>query len=225
MRAILSVFLVLLLCGAALAAPYGDYDLRKAIVSADPATGRKEAVDGAYLQRMISDLYDHAGSYPPKFDNKQDMERARRDAAVLLKAMPIFADDLKDDQVLQLVTGATGAVAHNLDLPGGDAVARKYLGRLLELNPDHGPGNQFLGVHLMGSNAVQESLPHLKKARAQGVSEADYSLAVASLMLDDRKAAEEYLVEFLAKRPGDQQAERLLKAVRDPKGRFGQKAK
>lgn len=225
MRLIFALVLVLLLAAAALAAPYGDYDLRTAIVPADPATGRKEAVDGAYLQRMISDLYDHAGGYPPKFDSRQDQERARRDAAVLLKAMPLFAEDMPGDQMLQFATGAAGAVAHNLDVPGGDAVARKYFTRLLALNPNHGPGNEFFGVHLMGSSALQEGLPYLKKAQALGVPEAEYSLAVASLMLGDRPAAEEHLKAFLAKRPDDQQAERLLKALRDPAVRIEPKSK
>jgi hypothetical protein len=226
MRHILRAFLVcLLLCGAALAAPYGTYDLRGAIVPEDVAANRPEAADGAYLQRVISDLYDHAGSYPPKFDSKQDQDRAQRDATVLLKAMPLFAEDQPTDQTLQYATAAIGAVAHNMDIPGGDAVAMKYFGRLLALNPEHPMGNHLFGVHLAGSNRARQGLPYLLKAQSLGVVESSYSLCMAYLALGDRPTAIANLERFVAQRPDDQKAAKLLQALRDERTRVEVKNK
>jgi hypothetical protein len=226
MRHVFKAFLVsLLLSGVALAAPYGTYDLRASIVPADPASGRPEAADGAYLQRVISDLYDHAGSYPPKFDSKPDQERALRDAAVLLKAMPLFAEELPEDQPLQYAAAAVGAVAHNMDIPGGDAVAMKYFGRLLALNPEHPLGNQLFGVHLVGSNRARQGLPYLLKAQSQGVVESSYALCMAYLALGDRQSAVASLERFVAQRPEDQKAAKLLQALRDERTRVEVKNK
>ena len=69
---------LLLACAAVFAKPYPKYDVVKSVL-------HDQGFDGDAADRIREDLADHAGEYPPKFDNEADRKRAEKDAVTLAR--------------------------------------------------------------------------------------------------------------------------------------------
>ena len=57
------------------AVPYPPHDIMSIV--------RPDHIDMPLADKVMSDLYDHAGNYPPRFDNDADRQRAQAEAAQL----------------------------------------------------------------------------------------------------------------------------------------------
>ena len=81
--ALLATLLFSLYCTGLHAIEYGHYDLKRlAQQNAPPAKGA--TLDMVYLDNLLTDLRQHAGNYPPRFDSPADAQRAQRDATTLM---------------------------------------------------------------------------------------------------------------------------------------------
>ena len=110
-----------LCCIGAHAAEYGRYDLNQlARQNAPPAKGA--TLDIALVDRLLADLQQHAGNYPPKFDSPTDAQRAYTDAAKLMGMLgAVFSAEQAPPEML-LRMGMLGAVrAGKVDVKRAEA--------------------------------------------------------------------------------------------------------
>ena len=88
----------------------------------------------------MSDLYDHAGNYPPRFDNDADRQRAQAEAAQLNR---LFAGIIKvkavtpqqPEKYINVLyrLARLNAMAHNMDMPNAAAQADRYFEEMIKL--------------------------------------------------------------------------------------------
>lgn len=209
---LIAALLFSLLCTSLHAAEYGRHDLKRLVQpKAPPATGA--TLDLAFLDKVLADLRQHAGNYPPHFDAPADAQRAQRDATALMGMLNAMFSTaaLPSDMLLRL--GVLGAVAHNLDAPGGAAFAQSYFEKLLKTKPDHAAGNYHYGTFLASTGRPKEALPYLLQAKAQGVTPALYGLGMSYLTLGDTAKALENLQAYQKAEPKDSSIGKLIEAI------------
>ena len=207
------MLIVGLFCTTLHASEYGHYDLKQLVQkNAAPATGAK--LDVGYLDRLLADLSQHAGNYPPQFDSAEDAQRAQRDVVTLMVMLGAAFSPEQAPPDLVLRMGVLGAIGHNLDAPGGAAYAQSQFTQLLKANPEHAAGNYHYGIFLAGTARPKEALPYLMKAKAKGVAPALYGLGMAYLTLGETAKALESLQAYQKAEPRDTSVEKLLVAIR-----------
>lgn len=212
-------------CGSATAKDYGDWDLKRILTKTETATGPQHGVDVVYLDRVLANLAAHAGSYPPKFDNEADKERATRDARLLTTMLDALTKDQSAAPELISRAAAANGFAHNLSIKGAaDNAQAQYL-RLLALAPDHSRTNHRYGTFLAGTARLKESLPYLDKALATGTIEAAYALGLAHLGLGDKERALAYLEQYRKSAPTDAVVPKMIEAVKSGNVKINHNAK
>ena len=200
-------------CTSTQAAEYGRYDLTQlAKQNTPPAKGA--TLDMALVDRIQTNLQQHAGNYPPQFDSPADAQRAQADAKTLMGMLgAVFsAGSAPPDLLLRM--GMLGAVSHNMDVPGGAAFAQTHFERLLKMDSAHAAGNFQYGTFLGNTGRAKEALPYLIKAKNKGVTPALYAIGMSYLMLGDKALALENLQAYQKAVPGDAAAGKLIEAVR-----------
>lgn len=204
--------------GAALAAAYGQYDIRQ-LLSPDPGSGKAGSLHTAYLDRMMQDIGHHAANYPPRFDSVQDQQRAQRDAGQLIGMLDAAfgAGNSNPPPELLLRMGVLGAYGHNLDVPNAAAFAQTHFSRLLAARPDDAGANYHYGQFLASSGRGKQALPYLGKARDRGVVPALYALGMVHLTLGDKPRALALLGEYQKAEPSDQNVGKLMQGIREGK--------
>jgi len=205
-----------LLATSLYASEYGHYDLKR-IAQPNAQQGTGATLDMAYLDSILTDLRQHAGNYPPKFDAAADAQRAQRDAVNLMGMLgaAFSTGQVPPDMLLRM--GALGAVSHNLDASGGAAFAQANFEKLLKANPDHAAGNFHYGAFLAGSGRPKEALPYLQQAKAKGVVPALYALGMTYLTLGDKAKALESLQAYQKAEPKDASVGKLVEAIQTGK--------
>jgi predicted Zn-dependent protease len=116
---------------------------------------------------------------------------------------------------LQFRLAALHAIAHNLDIPGSAAKAVAAFATLMELTPNDPQANYRYGVFLATTTRKGEGIPFLEKAKALGVLNADYWLGMSYGVIGDKANAMENLESYTKRVPSDQNAARMLDAVRN----------
>ncbi|MFC2293768.1 MAG: hypothetical protein ACFNLD_11150, partial [Kingella oralis] len=96
------------------AVPYPPHDIMSIV--------RPDHIDMPLADKVMSDLYDHAGNYPPRFDNDADRQRAQAEAAQLNR---LFAGIIKvkavtpqqPEKYINVLyrLARLNAMAHNMD--------------------------------------------------------------------------------------------------------------
>ncbi len=211
----IAVALALLFASTGWTKAYGNYDARQLLVPASKP-GAGGSLDLAYFDRMLSDLSEHAGSYPPQFDSPTDMQRAQRDAHHLIGMFDVaFGPSPPNGLLLRM--GLLGSVGHNLDVPQAAAFAQANFQRLLRTNAEDAMGNYHYGSFLAASARPREALPYLHKARDKGVIPALYAIGMTQLSLGNKSSALSALNEYLKRNPSDQRVRMLADAIRDGK--------
>lgn len=207
------LLLLTICCTLAHAAEYGRYDLTQlAKANAPPAQGA--TLDVSLIDRLLADLQQHAGNYPPRFDSPADAQRAQAVAKTLMGVLgaTFSAGQAPPDLLLRM--GMLGAVSHNMDVPGGAAFAQTHFERLLKNDPAHAVGNFQYGTFLGNTGRAKEALPYLIKAKDKGVIPAMYAIGMSYLMLGDKALALENLQAYQKAVPGDAAVGKLIEAVR-----------
>lgn len=207
------LLLLALCCVPTRAGEYGRYDLTQlARQNAPPAKGA--SLDMALMDRILADLQQHAGNYPPQFDSPADAQRAQADAKTLMGMLGAVFSAGPAPLDLLLRMGMLGAVSHNMDLPGGATFAQTHFERLLKMDSAHAAGNFQYGTFLGNTGRAKEALPYLIKAKNKGVIPALYAIGMSYLMLGDKALALENLQAYQKAVPGDAAVGKLIEAVR-----------
>ena len=176
------LLLLALCCVPTRAAEYGRYNLTQlATQNAAPAKGA--SLDMALMERLLADLQQHAGNYPPRFDSPADAQRAQADEKTLMGMLGAIFSASQAPSNLLLRMGMLGAVSHNMDISGGAAFAQTHFERLLKVDPAHAVGNFQYGTFLGNTGRAKEALPYLTNAKDKGVVPALYAIGMSHLML------------------------------------------
>lgn len=126
---------LLLACAALFAKPYPKYDVVKSVL-------HDQGFDGDAADKIREDLADHAGEYPPKFDNETDRKRAEKDAVTLARLYSGLIEQKivteKQPERYRSVLHSIARlnwIAHNLDVPNAAAYADQHYRMLLAVVP------------------------------------------------------------------------------------------
>ena len=195
------------------AAEYGRFDLTQLVKQNAPPT-QGATLDIALVDKLLADLQQHAGNYPPQFDSPADAQRATADATKLMGMLGAAFSTGPVPPDLLLRMGRLGAVSHNMGVPGGAAFAQTHFERLLKMDSAHAAGNFQYGTFLGNTGRAKEALPYLIKARDKGVIPALYAIGMSYLMLGDKLLALENLHAYQKAVPGDASVGKLIEAVR-----------
>lgn len=200
--------------------PYGHYDLRRLLTVTETPAGRQRALDGAYLDRMLSDLSTHAKNYPAHFASPEDKARAIKDVQLLSGMLDIVVNEPNPDPELLVRAAYLNSMGHNLDIAGTAVKADNLFQRLLAGSPASPRGNYLYGTFLANTARPMEALPYLDKARELGIVEAIFALGMAQLTLGDKEQALGRLEEYRRLAPGKPHLDQLIDAVRNGRIEF-----
>ena len=201
-----------------LAQEYGHYDLRRLISVAQPTPGKFSAtIDVALLSRVLDDLGRHAAAYPPHFESTDERQRAERDVVTISKGLDLVSANFSQDPAMLLRLARLHAMGHNLDIPGSAEKAIATFTTLLKLVPDDPQANYQYGAFLAATTRSGDAIPFLEKAKRLGVVNSDYWLGMTYQLTGDKAKAVENLESYTKRVPGDENAARILDAVRNDK--------
>lgn len=214
------IILFLLFEGSLFAKPYGDYDLKKILTITKTENGEKYGLDLQYIDKVITDLAQHAQNYPPKFDNEEDKQRATNDARMLSGLLDKIIN--KDDAPLELLkrSSSLNSIGHNLDINGAAQKADRDFQKLLSLKPENSEINFAYGVFLGGSNQGEKALPYLKKSAKLGNSNAYYALGMAYLVRQESDLALKNFEIYKKLTPTDKNVVRIIGAIKSGSIKF-----
>lgn len=194
------------------AEPYGHYDPRSIVIR--NASGSGAVLDLRYVDRIISDLQQHAGSYPARFDSSDDEQRARQDITRVVSILNVLVQGASPSVEILIRLGMLTALGHNLRISGSGELASQYLTRALAIDPENPQANYRYGVFLADTARPNDSIPYLEKAQRKGVSQALYSLGLVYLTLNDAPSALRFLEEYRVTNPNDARADAIIEFIR-----------
>jgi hypothetical protein len=214
----LTVLAVLLLQSGAFAhaKEFGHYDIDKVVSLAAPGTP-SAMVNLAYLDKFLDDLGAHARTFPAHFDSIGDRRRAVRDVAALSSLLDPSSGSFSHSPEILLRLGLLYAMGHNLDIPDSADKAVTAFTALLELTPYDPQANYQYGAFLAATTRTGSGIPYLERAKSGGVADADYWLGMSYLVVGNKAKAKENLESYAKRVPKDQNAARMLNAIRDDK--------
>ncbi|WP_325319559.1 tetratricopeptide repeat protein [Kingella oralis] len=206
---------------AAQAAPYPPHDIMSIV--------RPDHIDMPLADKVMSDLYDHVGNYPPRFDNDADRQRAQAEAAQLNR---LFAGIIKvkavtpqqPEKYINVLyrLARLNAMAHNMDMPNAAAQADRYFEEMIKLlngkPKEKARAQGEYGAFLVGSNRIDRAMPLLQQAVKGGDGNAHLPLGMAYLMKGKQAEAVKHLQTHQKNHPQDERARVLLEAIE--KGTF-----
>ncbi|WP_417553381.1 hypothetical protein [Marinomonas fungiae] len=212
--AIVIFSLLLFFSNDSFAEKYGVYDLKKILITAEPGSGNKHALDLMYIDAMIKDLNNHANGYPPQFDNDNDMQRAKNDARRLSGALDMLVDDPNAPIELLRRSSLLNRLAYNLDIPGSAQKVDRDFKNLLSQRPGDPVLNLSYGVFLSGANKSSQALPYLKESAEAGFKEAYLHLGMAYLYLRDTEQALNNLEIYRSHYPNNAKIGEIIDAIK-----------
>jgi tetratricopeptide (TPR) repeat protein len=208
----------------ALAQDYGHYDVKKIASLTETAPGKHSvSVNLVYLSQVLDDLARHAGSFPPYFAFPEDRQRAEGDVSAISALLDPLSQDFSQSPPLQLRLGLLHAIGLNLDIPGSYEKAVAAFSTLMKLTPNDPQANYQYGAFLAAITRKGEGIPFLEKAKALGVLKADYWLGMSYAVMGDKAKAIENLESYTIGVPSDQNAARILDAMRNDRFKVEQK--
>lgn len=215
MKVWVSLLLLLTLTSPmAYAIGYPGYDPQKILTVSENVSGQKVyGLDMRYLDRMLGDLSRHAGRYPPSFDSTEQKQWAVKDLKALSGMLGLLLKDGKPNPQILFRSAITNRMGHNLDIPGAEEKAEQQFQALLQAEPDAPQGNYQFGIFLAETGRAERSIPYLEKALAMGLEEANYSLGMAYLGMENKEEALVRLGAYLKAKPNDISTQKLIKAI------------
>jgi hypothetical protein len=214
----LTVMAVLLLQSGAVAQAkeFGHYEIDKVVSLAAPATPAA-TVNVAYLDQILDDLGAHARTFPAHFDSVADRRRAERDVAALSSLLDPSSGNFAHSPEILLRLGLLYAMGHNLDIPDSADKAVTAFTALLDLTPYDPQANYQYGAFLAATTRTGSGIPYLERAKSGGVVDAEYWLGMSYLAVGDKAKAKANLESYAKRVPKDQNAARMLDAIRNEK--------
>ena len=211
---------LLLACATVFAKPYPKYDVVKSVL-------HDQGFDGDAADRIREDLADHAGEYPPKFDNEADRKRAEKDAVTLarlysgLLEQKIVTEKQPEQyrSVLHSIARLSW-IAHNLDVPNAAAYADQHYRMLLAVVPQKqraGMQGEY-GSFLASIGQTDAAVKMLNEAVQGGSERSRLPLGMALLSQGKKSESLKQLRIYVKKYPEDKRAAQLVDAVEN--GRF-----
>ena len=211
---------LLLACATVFAKPYPKYDVVKSVL-------HDQGFDGDAADRIRENLADHAGEYPPKFDNEADRKRAEKDAVTLarlysgLLEQKIVTEKQPEQyrSVLHSIARLSW-IAHNLDVPNAAAYADQHYRMLLAVVPQKqraGMQGEY-GSFLASIGQTDAAVKMLNEAVQGGSERSRLPLGMALLSQGKKSESLKQLRIYVKKYPEDKRAADLIDAVEN--GRF-----
>jgi hypothetical protein len=202
----------------ALARSYGHYDIKQLVTVTEAAPGKHSAtINIAYLSQILDDVGRHASTYPPRFESAEDRQRAERDLSAISSLLDPLSADISHNPPLLMRLALLHAFGHNLDIPDSSQKAVAAFTALLNATPNDPQANYRYGVFLATTTKHGEGIPYLEKAKSLGAVNSDYWLGLSYQLTGDKAKAVENLESYTKRVPNDQDAARLLDAVRNDK--------
>lgn len=210
----LFIIVIIINChGYLFAASYGNYDVRKIVSVREDVNGKKQAdVDIGYLDKITSDLSTHAENYPPRFDNDEDKNKARKDIEQLVHVLGVLKDGGGDKEIM-VRAAHIYSIAHNLDIKDAAEKAKGVYSQLVSRYPDNSNIAYKYGVFLAGIGLLDESMPYLNMALSAGILDANFSIGMIYIARGDKEKALTYLKKYIAINPKDVNASRIVEAI------------
>lgn len=214
MRTLVLLLLLALTTPMACATSYPGYDPQKILTVSENASGQKiYGLDMRYLDRMLGDLSRHAGRYPPSFDSTEQKQRAIQDLGALSGMLGLLLKDGKPNTQILFRSAIANRMGNNLDIPKAAEKAEQQFQTLLQAEPDAPQGNYQFGIFLAETGRVERSIPYLEKALSLGLEEANYSLGMAYLGINNREEALFRLNAYLKNNPTDRATQKLVQGI------------
>ena len=211
---------LLLACAALFAKPYPKYDVVKSVL-------HDQGFDGDAADKIREDLADHAGEYPPKFDNETDRKRAEKDAVTLARLYSGLIEQKtvteKQPERYRSVLHSIARlnwIAHNLDVPGAAAKADQHYRLLLAALPQKqraGMQGEY-GGFLASVGQTDAAVKMLNEAVQGGSDRSRLPLGMALLSQGKKAESLKQLRAYAKKYPQDERAAKFIDAVEN--GRF-----
>jgi hypothetical protein len=202
----------------ALAHSYGHYDIKQLVTVTEAAPGKHSAtINIAYLSQILDDVGRHASTYPPHFESAEDRQRAERDLTAISSLLDPLSADISHNPPMLMRLALLHAFGHNLDIPDSSQKAVAAFTALLNATPNDPQANYRYGVFLATTTKHGEGIPYLEKAKSLGAVNSDYWLGLSYQLTGDKAKAVENLESYTKRVPNDQDAARLLDAVRNDK--------
>jgi tetratricopeptide (TPR) repeat protein len=202
----------------ALARSYGRYDIKQLVTVTEVAPGKHSAtINIAYLSQILDDLGRHASTYPPHFDTADDRQRAEHDLSAISSVLDPLSADISHSPPLLMRLALLHVFGHNLDIPDSSQKAVGAFNTLLNLTPNDPQANYRYGVFLATTAKNGEGIPYLEKAKSLGVASAEYWLGLSYQLTGDKAKAVENLESYIKRAPNDENAVRMLDAIRNGK--------
>ena len=206
---------LLLACATVFAKPYPKYDVVKSVL-------HDQGFDGDAADKIREDLADHAGEYPPKFDNEADRKRAEKDAVTLarlysgLLEQKIVTEKQPEQyrSVLHSIARLSW-IAHNLDVPNAAAYADQHYRMLLAVVPQKqraGMQGEY-GGFLASIGQTDAAVKMLKEAVQGGSERSRLPLGMALLSQGKKSESLKQLRAYAKKYPQDERAAKFIDAV------------
>jgi tetratricopeptide (TPR) repeat protein len=202
----------------ALARSYGRYDIKQLVTVTEVAPGKHSAtINIAYLSQILDDLGRHASTYPPHFETAEDRQRAEHDLSAISGVLDPLSADISHSPPLLMRLALLHVFGHNLDIPDSSQKAVAAFNTLLNLTPNDPQANYRYGVFLATTTKSGEGIPYLEKAKSLGVASAEYWLGLSYQLTGDKTKAVENLESYIKRAPNDENAVRMLDAIRNGK--------
>ena len=211
---------LLLTCAALFAKPYPKYDVVKSVL-------HDQGFDGDAADKIREDLADHAGEYPPKFDNETDRKRAEKDAVTLARLYSGLIEqkivtEKQPEQYRSVLHSIARLswIAHNLDVPGAAAKADQHYRLLLAALPQKqraGMQGEY-GGFLASVGQTDAAVKMLNEAVQGGSDRSRLPLGMALLSQGKKAESLKQLRAYAKKYPQNERAAKFIDAVEN--GRF-----
>ena len=216
MKKLLFTALLAALSAIAQAKPYPQHDIGKIV--------QPDHVDMQLADQVLSDLYDQAGNYPPRFDNAADQQRAAAEAAQLNRLFQgmIKVKAVTPQQPAPYVNvlyrlARLNVMAHNMDVPNAAAQADRYFQEMIKLlnnkPKEKARAQGEYGAFLVGSNRIDRAMPLLQQAVKGGDTNAHLPLGMAYFMKGNKAEAVKHLQIHQKHYPQDERSRVLLEAI------------
>ena len=216
---------LLLACATVFAKPYPKYDVVKSVL-------HDQGFDGDAADRIREDLADHAGEYPPKFDNEADRKRAEKDAVTLARLYSGLIEqkivtEKQPEQYRSVLHSIARLswIAHNMDVPNAAAYADQHYRMLLAVVPQKqraGMQGEY-GSFLASIGQTDAAVKMLNEAVQGGSERSRLPLGMALLSQGKKAESLKQLRAYAKKYPQDERAAKFIDAVEN--GRFEVKRK
>lgn len=211
---------LLLACATVFAKPYPKYDVVKSVL-------HDQGFDGDAADKIRKDLAEHAGEYPPKFDNEADRKRAEKDAVTLARLYSGLLEQKivteKQPERYRSVLHSIARlnwIAHNLDVPGAAAKADQHYRLLLAALPQKqraGMQGEY-GGFLASVGQTDAAVKMLNEAVQGGSDRSRLPLGMALLSQGKKAESLKQLRAYAKKYPQDERTAKFIDAVEN--GRF-----